>query len=219
MYEQRDRGRAGEGRSDEDALARGLEEAGLLEPEIDAFLAYSRELERELAPIAPPRVTRRAPWLLLAAAALLLAAGGALALLLGERGALLREMERVRAEREQLAREARDAELQRARLAGELASAQQDMSRRLADAKAAQSELVRYFQGRLLEHAAMGDRRALGAASYLSDMARDLPARVASGDFRDAWSRLVPPLDPMGFSPSAYDDLELASHWPTPLTR
>jgi hypothetical protein len=192
-------------------LARGLAEAGLIEPEIDAFLAYSREMERELGPRALPARVSRLPWILCAAAAVLLVcAGGAAAMLFGERGAMLRELELVRGEREQLAREAREVAAERARLDGELAKAQREMRERLADAKVAQAELVRYFQGRLLEHAAMGDRRALPAASFLSDMTRDLPTRIVTGDFRDAWSRLVPPLDPLGFSPATFEDLDLA---------
>ncbi|MBK9384251.1 MAG: hypothetical protein IPN34_05445 [Planctomycetes bacterium] len=193
------------GPHEERELARGLADAGLIEPEIDAFLAYSREMERELgARVMPARVSRW-PWILFAAAAaLLLCTGGAAAMLFGERGALLRELESVRGEREQLAREARE-------VAAERAQVQQELREQRADAKVAQAEIVRYFQGRLLERAAMGDRSALPTASFLSDMTRDLPTRKVTGDFRDAWSRLVPPLDPLGFSPSSpYEELVLA---------
>lgn len=200
-------------------LENGLAEAGLHTHEIEAFLAYSREIEVELGPSASgPRVSgplalRRTPWMLFAVAAVLLFAVLIwAAMLLGERGILQHQLAEVRRERDAIAMDLRITGEQRARIEGELASAELQMQRRIADETRVQSEIVRYFQRRLLEQAAMGDPRALPTADMLSDVARDLPARIKAGDFRDGWNQFVPPLDPFGFQPSPYDQLELAAN-------
>jgi hypothetical protein len=195
-------------------LENGLAEAGLQSHEIEAFLAYSREIEVELGPsAAKPLSSRRTPWMLCAVAALLLfAALVSAAMLLGERGVLETQLAEVRRERDAMAMELRTTGEQKARLEGELASAEREMQRRIADETRVQSELVRGIKRSLLEYAAMGDPRALPTADLLSDVARDLPARIKAGDFRDSWNQLVPPLDPFGFHPSPYDQLELAAN-------
>lgn len=208
-------------RSGEDEeLARGLGAAGLEAAEIEAFLAYSEAIERELGPrsgaIRPGRFGR---WgLVLAAAALLLVTGlgATVGLLLGERGALTRELAGLRAERSAALELTRTLSLESGRLEASLASAraeaaalertrarledeQEDLRsevhRLQRDEGLAQAELVRFLQEQLLELAAMGDSEAPRVAGRIREVTRSFAERGSPRGWSDPWRPVRTPLD------------------------